>query len=733
MPLRVTASSLRAAPTIAAREEAFPELAAVLRERPPDLPRLRRELELINQRATAGPLRLDEALELLPLLGRAYEVTDQWADKSTLERIADVILSILTLGILPLVRYLNPNAQARVHDLADRCRGKARRLLHEPDLLLPRPEPALRTVRDGHQILTRRFSDAPEVHLLASGELSLSAAPSAEGPNHLAIYEAALLVAAGRNWLAGTAPGLRAKLSEHLLRAYDAGRGGDSARERELRSGSATLLLQLAVEAARQGDQALAQRITTAYLERATNERERGLRVSMIHNLQARADALQLLPSDRAALQRLSADALPAAPPYADWFKEGNRTLRIRHYMHHEFMILDAYTSRGYTQTDLGGGRYRLEGTEKDPNGKHPPIKVIVEVQTVEGYSTDSQILETLDDPSVHMPIYTGHSNLGGNIKMALDAAPSKQVGGKLVIFGMCRGQQNTPEFYQRHPNAHLVTTAEPMHIWGLRSVVTTALDAIARREGYAYMRNEVSDDGAPFYPDDASAYRYRDEDRDGRPDVGDALYDVRQRGRGRGQNVFTPRSSPPDPSAIDALPLTNAVSFARTILTYHGEHDARSPMPESTGERLISDGFFSDAANPNFLRITIEKRGGREYFRLAINARYAHLSEGALAMRMLYELNRFFSLRRGEYGLAEKTRGMLLAYEWLKYMTYPNERASMVEGLAEAFGWPTSGPGPTMSAAVLAGYDAEYADTGTAERLLTSERKDAWSAADIR
>jgi len=180
---------------------------------------------------------------------------------------------------------------------------------------------------------------------------------------------------------------------------------------------------------------------------------------------------------------------------------------------------------------------------------------------------------------------------------------------------------------------------------------------------------------------------------------------------------------------------MTNAMSFVRTILSYHGEHESGTPLPEATGNHLISDGYFSGGVDEPFLRITPEKRDGEEYFKLAVNAHYAHMSEGALAMRIIYEMNRFFSERDNSYDLEAKTRGMLLAFEWLKYMTFPGEsrRDTLVKGLAETYGWPIGGDGPTMSNELLEKTDATYGGTQWADRLLTEARHKAWDGLDIR
>src|SRR5262249_28596513 len=112
---------------------------------------------------------------------------------------------------------------------------------------------------------------------------------------------------------------------------------------------------------------------------------------------------------------------------------------------------------------------------------------------------------------------------------------------------------------------------------------------------------------------------------------------------------------------------------------------------------------------------------------------KYAHLSEGALAMRLLYELNRYFSERAGHYTIEDKTRGALLAAEWLSYMTFPGDRAnSLFAGLLATYGWPTTGPA-AFTYDLVSTIDNDYGNTSSARALLTKELRAAWTTLPIR
>lgn len=704
-----------------------------------DLEAMERELQLIALNVGIDPMSAREAQTLLPLLEASVAIVEeQQAPPSLGSRIADIILGIITLGILPIINALKTDYRDAALSLARTCQRRVLPYRAWPSRLVERPP--LRAVANGSVVLGQIARDRPPVSVTKDGliTLQLDHAAASARPQYLAIYEAAQLVAEDRSILAELAPHIRAKLYVHVKEAQALGLSmcadpttSISAESTELRSGAATLLLALAETAAANGELKQAREITSHYLDQVALEPMRGLRASMLLNLQSRQKALQLVPQEVSSLKRQVAETLPVAPPYEEWFKSSS-TLNIRHYMHGEFFDLSPYLHRGFTVTKTDGAFTHLEGTLKDPQGKHSDIAVKILVQKVEGYDTDAQMLNEINNPQFPMIFYTGHSNLGGNISMAMRAAPQQQAGTKFVFHGMCRGQQNTPEFFNRYPDTHFATTQDPMHLWGMNQVIGAMLDTVARRETYEYARGEAGSDGLPYLPNDPRVYQYRDDDRDGRPDgVTDALFNVRHRVRPtvEGAVDFAPSVEPVPLAQIDALPMTNAVAFARTLITYHGEHDGTSPLKMAVGEQLVADGFYTpDANDQTFMRIVPESVGmSTPQYKIQINSRYAHLSEGALAMRLLYEANRFFSQRQGRYNLTDKARGLFLANEWVRYMMdHDSGRDHLFDAFAKTYGWPVTNK-------EIALLENEYAVGSSVQTFLTVEKRQALANQPIR
>lgn len=542
------------------------------------------------------------------------------------------------------------------------------------------------------------------IFLQQDGTFSIGPTPAGSGPlaSAPALYEAALLAREGINPFAAASIGTKARAVQALEAS---GRLGAERAEREvtaseatmqLKSGSATLLLELAAAASSPEEKQIREKAVALHLELAEREIHRGLSVSRALNLDAVKGELGLTAAQLSRLDGLMKKALPDRPPYEEWFKNGNTTLNEKHYIHEEFYeeLVSPYLRPGFTRTTLAPGHEVFEGTVKDPTGQHPDTHFRVEVFKVEDYGTDRQMLRHMNDPNVQADDYTGHSNLGGNIAMALRAAPSVELGTKLVHMGMCRGQQNVPEFTNSFPRAHLITTLEPAYGYEINAATDAKMEMIAQRQGYAFFKQRPGVPDHYLTPNDPRLYGLYDLDKDGQTDGGfrvDKLFDIYPRAP-RGREIdFRPGPSA-DPARIDGTSAVNALGFANTLLTYHVEHgDGHSPITAQYTDRLVADGFYHSEAE-ELLRITPEQVNGVARYRVAINSRYANQSEDALGMMVLYELNRYITGKARPLSLDDKLRGMLFAAEWIGYMVGAGDEADqLVQNLGRVYGWPAS------------------------------------------
>ncbi|MBI3181646.1 MAG: hypothetical protein HYZ28_05850 [Myxococcales bacterium] len=546
------------------------------------------------------------------------------------------------------------------------------------------------------------------ISLQADGTFSLGQTPAGSDPVRTAgvLYEAALLVAHGVNPYEKANPAQRQRALAYL---EEVARAGAQRAEREMtpsestmamKSGSATALLSLAESAGSPAEAQVRQRAIDTYLSVAEKEIHRGLKVSMSLNLDALKDKLQLSGAQKTRLSALVSAALPTRPPYEDWFKGGNQTVRIKQYVHSDYWDLHftPYRERGFKMTELPGGKLLWEKTVKDPTGRNPDTHFRIEVAKVADYSTDRKMLQDMSDPETHVQVYTGHSNLGGNIAAALKAAPQTEVGTKLTFLWMCRGKQNVADFSNRFPNSHLITTHVPPDGYSMVPMMGALVDMVSKRGDYASMAAQGDRPGYHMFPYDRRLYDHRDLDRDGKLDGGgvahpDRVFDIYPRAP-HGKRVDFQPGEPVDPAKLDGGAAVNALGFANTLLTYHVEHgDGRSPITAAYGDHFFSEGFYKSEGN-ELLRITPQEIGGKTYYSVAINSRYSGQSEEALGMAALYELNRFVTDRErgGPLTLDDKIRGLLLSAEYLAYMVGAGDYAdSLVLNLARANGWPSA------------------------------------------
>ena len=70
-------------------------------------------------------------------------------------------------------------------------------------------------------------------------------------------------------------------------------------------------------------------------------------------------------------------------------------------------------------------------------------------------------MFDRMGDAKTNVILYTGHSNLGGNISEELRKGNDEK-GSKLVLMAMCRGKQNMFEVANKYPNAQFITTNSP-------------------------------------------------------------------------------------------------------------------------------------------------------------------------------------------------------------------------------------------------------------------------------
>jgi hypothetical protein len=556
----------------------------------------------------------------------------------------------------------------------------------------------------GGEVIGTRPGGPGAITLNANGAFSVAGGAVSTEPttSARALYEGVLLLNEGVNPYASASPATRGRALGYLVDCNKVGteRGLSEMTPSEttmaLKSGSASALLALAKASSTPAEAQVRSTAVETFLATAEKEIHRGLRTSMTLNLQAAKGELGLTADQTKRLDTLVAKLLPARPPYEKWFAGGNDTVKVRQYVHSDYWDLaqQAYTNKGFKQSTLPNGNLLFEKKLEDPTGANPATKMRVEMSKVEDYTTDRQMLREMNDPNVNIQIYSGHSNLGGNITQALKMAPQTEVGEKLTFLWMCRGKQNVADFSNRFPNSHLITTHVPPDGYSVVPMIGAMVDMVSKRADYGAMKRQGDPSDYLMMPNDRRLYDHRDIDADGRLDgvakATDLVFDIYPRQAKGSSTVFAAQAAQ-DAAKLDGAPVVNALGFANTLLTYHLEHgDGTSPIPGTYPDHFRPEGYFNGSGN-EMLKVTKHQVGSETFYGVAVNSKFAHLSEEALGMAMLYDLNKFIMQDTGKpMGLDDKARGLLLAAEYLSYMVgggrYSDE---LVRNLAQAHGWP--------------------------------------------
>ena len=224
---------------------------------------------------------------------------------------------------------------------------------------------------------------------------------------------------------------------------------------------------------------------------------------------------------------------VPSTPPYAAWFRDGS-VLRIDWKCGSEF--LDGWRRRlgqaGF-QVASDGGSWGSSVLKKVYKVKD----VVTEVEFELGPER-SDVFRKMNDPSVHIVGYDGHSDWGRKIPACLNHAP-EQVGDKAIFYLLCCGKQILQKVRDTYPRAQVVTTfnsakfTQDFAYSEDFTAVMHMLEGISRRESWNQIRDRINKDwyNNPeknyIFPNEVLAMaRSLDKDHDGQADVFDRLVD---------------------------------------------------------------------------------------------------------------------------------------------------------------------------------------------------------------
>ncbi len=483
--------------------------------------------------------------------------------------------------------------------------------------------------------------------------------------------------------------------------------GLDARQALQAKASAGTVLLHL-LEASPEA--ALRAQLLTAYDALVQGCGDKRLAESLafhLSNSAATSDA-----SVKGVADRLMATVAPVSPPYEKWFKDGNDTVKLDWQVGSEF--IDGFKRRlandGWTEASAGSGVF----TKSFADDKHGTTKFEVRVRL-----GGTNLLEKLNDPTVHILGYDGHASWGRNQVGSIRRGPEVADGGdgKLFLSNLCVGKSQIDAMKERYPNLQYTTT------YGSSSV-DTDLDGLAELISKRAPWTEITPfldrvdgewDRNNFVTPASTLVRERvlDRDNDGQADYLDKHFSVSTFSVPVDtQREFTPVKQDRHASLLDGTKVNIAAQVLNTVSEFSGILKLVNKH-----SKVVAAGWFEPTlGETDVVRFTkVKGKSGQDEWHLSVNARCSHMSEEALRATCVYELNRWLQ-RSGEQKLDPVDR-----------------KLAGVIGFAQSLDVDEGWRDEEIFRAFLTRYNLPNIDRSVIARLLNAEHHDyAGSAAMV-
>ncbi|MBL8957074.1 MAG: hypothetical protein JNK82_40245 [Myxococcaceae bacterium] len=565
---------------------------------------------------------------------------------------------------------------------------------------------------DGSLLLGRRNGGPGEVTLSKTGELALDGKKG-----HAASIETARLIETGVSPFKHATDVQRSQLAEKLLGHLEEPASHKNSSSAVLnRSAAATLLLSVArTSGGETRDKAIG-----GYLKLLERETHLPFKTSMLVNLDAAR--LPLKKAQGALVEAVRDIVAPETPPYAKWFKAGDKKphLEVRQYVMEEFWKgeIRGNKQRGMKVVSENADEVVMEGSLKDPKGGAPDTTVRLVMR-----KQDTDVLRDLDDPKVHLILYSGHAQLGGIVDSAVRSGPDAMRGDKFVGLFNCRGKQNLAQMKEKYPRVQVSATYSSSYADDDKHVLDELYSMIARRGDFTSLRKSLkqADMLQPktnyVLPDDARQLALHDNDMDGLVDnsaIGpDRFFDPgSQKARG-GARVFRPAPHAIDPQTLSGAKLDHAINYANTAFYYFAEENRAAPITYAKSDTIVPGGWFvSDTDEP--VRITEKTRDGKKYYDVSVNSRFSDSSREVITSMVLYETQKHLCLKEGKFDAEDKLRALVLVAGYLDlHADFSDHIDEVLAGFQKKYGF----GGPLLNYELMYAALKNDGDHGTATK----------------
>jgi hypothetical protein len=410
----------------------------------------------------------------------------------------------------------------------------------------------------------------------------------------------------------------------------------------------------------------------------------------------------------RFALDELTEVTVRSQFPIDAWTAGRTKPLKVSEIVHPEFWrrVCGYYGKRFELLTkNASDTRRTYQRVIKDPTGSKAPLKVHVEIA-----QGDHNLYAKIANPDLHVLVYDGHWELGGNGTQSIQASPKSRGVTKLIVQDGCRTIQNYDEFIDRHRDSMVIGSMTPIFA-DTKPILDVIFEALARGESLAWVRHRILKK-AYFSRNEFERLRqHADLDNDNRADNAagerDQYFDVDWK--------------------TASTQFLSAIEFANTELYYHADHAVdegkHSYLGAGYGDHVVASGALKDAKPGEVVRVTPKKGVGRSgkpetFIYVAYNPAYTHRrSEEFAGLVTAHVAMAAVKHKKGSLSPFDRMRAIVMGAAAIQFLgQYAKRGNSAFKGYLAHFGLPAIPPKRMMD--FLEEKDG-YGDTEQARRFI--------------
>ena len=454
--------------------------------------------------------------------------------------------------------------------------------------------------------------------------------------------------------------------------------GGNKDQALATRAATGPLMLDLAqsLDPSKPAQKLLQDKVIGQYLKSLQTEPHGQLRNFLLFDLDRIKGSLP--DAVRPVIDGLMNEVAPLAPPYEDWFKNGNTNLKLEYYVGDGFWEeeVSAYVSKGFAKAENPDGTVTLtKKMERERTLNDGTVQKYVTDVELHMHNGPHGLFEKMNDPKVAGVVYSGHANYGREVPSHI-ANGQKMEGAKAFFSLQCGGKGTHNAVLEKYPDMQVVSSKNSSYGYQDRATLLNSLEGIANRLPWSAIstKNTSTNSDNYYFPTDTLIGRRSiDSDRDGKADAWDRVLNV---------NPFHPQAdidaqlTAKDPGQsidkLDGSALTGAVLRFWRMAGYNQWAD---PLKD---QGVVAGGFFAGKKTDPLFKVGEEKGpDGATVTRVQVNSQYAHASEEVLGAALHYELGRQAALKGGLPEADAKAAGLLMAAKNLDIDTSQNDDAA--------------------------------------------------------